>query len=190
MRLLSFYSDYSLDVLPSYLINYRFTFCDYSFPTVFLNNYSRVLMVVRSYVLLASITFESHSTTGSTYIFPFLLYGFDYRCCPAPFACCCALPLYLTLRHFSGFSSFLFIWSVVVWMFFEVMSWPAFVSMVCCLVFCFLGQVAWILQLFLMLLSLYLAFMLWYLSFPFAGPCCLKGSNLLPRLWVSFFFIP
>ena len=81
-------------------------FCDYSFPTVFLNNYSRVLMVVRSYVLLASITFESHSTTGSTYIFPFLLYGFDYRCCPAPFACCCALPLYLTLRHFSGFSSF------------------------------------------------------------------------------------
>ena len=108
MRLLSFYSDYSLDVLPSYLINYRFTFCDYSFPTVFLNNYSRVLMVVRSYVLLASITFESHSTTGSTYIFPFLLYGFDYGCCPAPFACCCALPLYLTLRHFSGFSSFFF----------------------------------------------------------------------------------
>ena len=71
MRLLSFYYNYSLDVLPSYLINYRFTFCDYSFPTVFLNNYSRVLMVVRSYVLLASITFESHSTTGSTSIFRF-----------------------------------------------------------------------------------------------------------------------
>ena len=75
-------------------------------------------------------------------------------------------------------------------MFFEVMSWPAFVSMVCCLVFCFLGQVAWILQLLLTLLSLYLVFMLWYLSFPFAGPCCLKGSNLLPRLWVSFFSFP
>ena len=186
MRLLSFYSNYSLDVLPSYLINYRFTFCDYSFPTVFLNNYSRVLMVVRSYVLLASITFESHSTTGSTSIFRFFYMVLIMGVAPPHLP---VAVLYLFIWPCVTFPALVrfFIWSVVVWMFFEVMSWPAFVSVVCCLVFCFLGQVAWILQLFLMLLSLYLAFMMWYLSFPFAGPCCLKGSNLLPRLWVSFF---